>query len=67
VYLPKINITGTFGGSNFTFPTFCIGVIPLFGVLIPDVDLALPPFQSVPESSCAAVFDSENDQKNKSN
>lgn len=48
--LPKTNITGTFGGSNFTFPAFCIGSIPLFGVRI-IADLCPPPFHSETVSS----------------
>lgn len=51
-------MTGTFGGSNFTLPAFCIGIDPPIGVLkcalrcIPE-----PSFHSL-VSSRAAVFDS---------
>lgn len=57
---PKTNITGTLGGSNFTFPRFCIGKIPLAGVLIFAECCPPPPFQSVDSFvSWADVFASK--------
>lgn len=59
-FLPKTNITGTFGGSNFTFPMFCVVKFPLNGDRnMADGRPAPPPFQSVTEScSCAVCVDS---------
>lgn len=57
---PKTNITGTLGGSNFTFPRFCIGKFPLAGVLIFAECCPPPPFQSVDSLvSWADVFASK--------
>lgn len=59
--IPKTNITGTLGGSNFTFPIFCIGIFALNGVLNTPERPPPPPFQSDATSlfdSCA-VFVSE--------
>lgn len=56
--IPKTNITGTFGGSNLTFPAFCIEWLALRAVRTTPERLTPPPFQSVADSSasCAAEF-----------
>lgn len=54
-----MNITGTLGGSNFTFPKFCIGKFALVGVRgFPDLGIPPPPpFHSALRSSVSwAVF-----------
>lgn len=30
--VPRTNMTGTLGGSNFTFPVFCMPLLALAGV-----------------------------------
>lgn len=55
--IPKTNITGTDGGSNFTFPVFANGMFALIGVLI--VSERLSPllfFHSASESGAAVEF-----------
>lgn len=58
-YIPKTNITGTFGGWNFTFPMLAICRFPLFGERVIVCDLARPPpFHSCIACSSASASDS---------
>lgn len=58
--VPRTNITGTDGGSNFTFPVFDNGIFWLEGVLIVPDPLSPPrPFHSVSSESGAVEFASK--------